>query len=61
MTPKSFAEEREIEVDKIMDSVPIDHRRWCESKTCWCMGCVNRKPLTKQEFLQWKARSEHAK
>lgn len=37
--------------------------RWCESKECWCMGCINRgfRPanISKEEWLNWKERHGH--
>lgn len=51
------------EVNKEMEKVfPEFRERWCESKSCWCMGCVNvsaRANITKQEWLEWLERQKN--
>lgn len=46
------------EIKKEMEKVKPSFRyRWCESKECYCMGCVNKigqANLTKNEWLRWK-------
>ena len=36
------------EADKILDSLKNENSsmRWCESKMCFCMGCVNKSTPT---------------
>jgi len=48
------------EVNKIMQSIPLDWRyRWCEARVCCCLGCVNKagnilaKGVTKAEWEEW--------
>jgi len=57
---RGLIEERQKEVDAIMETMPIEWRdRWCRAEICGCMGCVQSGSncrITEREWLEWKAR-----
>lgn len=55
-------------INEIMLSMPLEWRyRWCESKACCCLGCVNRaggieaQGFTKEDWLEWVNRNPKPK
>jgi len=49
-----------MSIDDAMQNIYPEWRyRWCEAKTCYCMGCVNisgRLNYSKKDWLDWKLR-----
>ena len=51
------------DINEYMQNMSKEIRyRWCESKQCWCMGCVNNvligNGFTKEDWQKWVKENE---
>jgi hypothetical protein len=41
-------------VKEIIEGLEPHWRRYCNAKECACLGCVNIRGISKEEFEKWK-------